>query len=124
MAYLLGGSAGETCSGTSKMLYPIHRSGIGACTQRCPTSESADRVNGHKPEDKAKMVCMSKEDFANPKFTRAAAAGQSSFCTNDTHCFNRSVLIIIIIITTTTTITHPPLPSLDIHQKGRMTGTR
>ena len=68
---------GEPCSGTKKKLYPIHRSGVGACTETCPNSETADNVNGHNPDHKDRMVCMSSEDFADPKYTDVAAAGKT-----------------------------------------------
>lgn len=77
---------GETCDGSKKMLYPIHRTGVGACTDRCPTAESAESVNGHDPQDKSKMVCMSKEDFASTQFTKASEAGKivtGGFARND-----------------------------------------
>lgn len=68
---------GNLCEGTEKFLYPIHRSGVGACTENCPAEESAASVNGYDPKDKEKMVCMAAEDYAD--FTMAGEKGFTDF---------------------------------------------
>jgi len=59
------------------MMYPIHRNGVGACHNECPTTEAVAAVDGHDPADKSKMICMSESDFT--EFTNAADHGITTF---------------------------------------------
>lgn len=62
-------------------LYPIHRSGVGVCVDKCPNSviDGETLVNNNLPSDKSKMICMSSSHFE--KYTQADENGITDYST-------------------------------------------